>query len=103
MRNYELRLPEGDLASRRNASPQRELIESQINENHVLIDCSRVLSVSESYADEVFGVLVKTHGIDFVLKNTTVINASPSVLRVIASVIYRRDSEFGRSKDESVA
>lgn len=103
MRNYELRLPEGDLASRRNASPQRELIKNQISENHVLIDCSRVLSISESYADEIFGVLVKKYGIDFVLKNTTVVNASKSVLRVIASVIYRRDSECGLSKDESVA
>lgn len=89
------KLPEGDLASRTQAIPQRHKIENLLIEgNTIKLDLSGVLSLSESYSDEIFGVLVVKHGPRKVLNNLKVLNASPAILKSIAKVIQRRSNEL---------
>ena len=92
--NYEL--PRGFLASRKLAIPHRHQIEQAfINENvmKIEIDLSGVESISESYADEIFGVLVDEFGFAGVLKHIQIMNAKNYVLANIAIVIDRRANE----------
>jgi len=89
-------LPSGDLASRNLAIPQRQKIEEAISsqESVIEIDLRSVSSISESYADELFGVLVKQYGQEFVLNHMKLVNAGDFILQSIASVIKRRSQEF---------
>lgn len=97
------KLPEGDLASRTLAIPQRQKIESLINEgSSVDLDLSGVYSISESYADEILGVLVVKFGSTKVLSHIKVRNASPSILKSIAKVIQRRTNEVELKKVNKV-
>jgi hypothetical protein len=92
--NYEL--PRGFLASRKLAIPHRHQIEQAfINENvmKIEIDLSGVESISESYADEIFGVLVDEFGFEDVLNKIQIMNAKKYVLENIAIVIDRRANE----------
>tara|TARA_B100002003_G_C13900519_1_gene438726 strand:+ start:235 stop:543 length:309 start_codon:yes stop_codon:yes gene_type:complete len=94
MINCEYKLPVGDLASRSRAIGERKKIEEFLQKNeHLLVNCDDVLSISESYADEIFGVLVVQYGFDFLLENLTIVNAKKHVLQSIASVIDRRNQE----------
>lgn len=88
-------LPSGDLASRKLAIAQRKLIESDIASRGcvVMLDLSNVESISESYADELFGVLVLKNGLDHVLQQLKLINSNPYVLKSVASVMKRRSHE----------
>ena len=103
MNKIAYKLPEGDLASRNQAIPQRHKIEVLINEgNFVDLDLSGVYSITESYSDEIFGVLVVKFGVTKVLSQVKVRNASPSILKSIAKVIQRRSNEVASKKVPSV-
>lgn len=89
--NYQL--PKGFLASRTLAIPHRNKIEQAFHNAEIikiLIDLSEVESISESYADEIFGVLVAEFGCEDVLKKIQINNAKDYVLENIAIVIDRR-------------
>lgn len=102
MNKIAYKLPEGDLASRNQAIPQRHKIELLIQEgNSVDLDLSGVFSISESYSDEIFGVLVVKFGVAKVLDQVKIRNASPSILRSIAKVIQRRSNEVASKKVHS--
>ncbi|MFW0767233.1 STAS-like domain-containing protein [Trabulsiella odontotermitis] len=102
MNKIAYKLPEGDLASRNQAIPQRHKIELLIKEgNSVDLDLSGVFSISESYSDEIFGVLVVKFGVSKVLNQVKIRNASPSILRSIAKVIQRRSNEVASKKVQS--
>lgn len=87
-------LPSGDLASRSLAIPYRLEIEKLLSTNNrdtiIQIDLEHVESISESYADELFGMLVKEHGIDTILDRMKIVNADDFIISSIASVIQRR-------------
>lgn len=103
MNTVDYRLPKGDLASRNLAIPQRLKIETLLQEGiSINIDLAGVQSLSESYSDEIFGVLVVKHGKAKVLRSLKIINASPSILKSIAKVIQRRSNEL-QSKKQSDA
>lgn len=88
------KLPCGDLASRKLAIAERYKLEAFLTEGKtVKLNLEDVLSLSESYSDEIFGVLVVKLGANLVLKNVRVENASPSILKSIAKVIQRRHHE----------
>lgn len=90
-------LPSGDLAARRLAIPHRLEIEKLLNSNFngvIELDLQNVASISESYADELFGILVKEYGLEPVLERMRIINADEYVLSSIASVIERRASMY---------
>jgi len=86
-----------DLSSRSAAAIQRHKIAKQISlDYHIVIDLSNVLSISHSYADELFGVLVEVYGVDKLLANIEFTQASEHILQNIASVIYLRLKETGQ-------
>lgn len=92
--NYEL--PKGFLASRKLAIPHRQHIEKAFINSEIMtikIDLSGVESISESYADEIFGVLVEEFGCEDVLSKIQILNAKKYVLENIAIVIDRRSNE----------
>ncbi len=80
-----------DLASRSLAAKERATIESLLSTNDtVKVDLAKVSSISESYADELFGVLVLQRGLEYVTKHLRIVNAADSVLRPIAVAMKRR-------------
>lgn len=80
-----------DLASRRLAAELRTGVLSALRQGHaVTIDLGSVESISESYADELFGVLVLGLGLDEFVKRVTILHANGHVLRVIAQALKDR-------------
>lgn len=79
-----------DLASRTTGGRLREEIQSAADSGqYVVIDLQDVLSISESYADEAFGVLAAKRGLDW-LGGSVQICARHSVLTSIAEAIRER-------------
>jgi anti-anti-sigma regulatory factor len=88
-------IPAGqDLASRKSAQLLRTQAEVAIRAGKtVIIDLTSVASMSESYADELFAVLVEENGLEWFSTNIKVLHESEqsdSVLRSIATAIRRR-------------
>jgi len=82
---------ETDPASRQGAARLRALIDSEaLVGNRVNIDLAAVLSISESYADELFGVLVARYGLEWFARHIVIKSASPAVFRAIADAIRHR-------------
>ena len=104
MNKIAYKLPEGDLASRNQAIPQRHNIEVLLrNGDIVALDLSKVYSISESYSDEIFGVLVVKFGATKVLNQIKIYNTSQSILKSIAKVIQRRQNEVKISKKVNIS
>lgn len=87
--------PEGsDLASRVSARNLRTEAEQAIKAGSiVVIDLTNVISISESYADELFAVLVEQHGLEWFSNNVELLHdkSNPNgVFRSIATAIRRR-------------
>jgi len=79
------------LASRRAAVAEREKLASAIRRGStVAYDLSTVVSISSSYADEMFGVLVIEFGLEKTLDSVKVVGAHKGVLRVIAEAMKER-------------
>ncbi|MRT00677.1 DUF4325 domain-containing protein [Ralstonia pickettii] len=91
-----------DLASRYIAAELRRGVTAALSDGkQVTVDLSNVLSMSESYADEVFGVLVVTLGIQRFVQMITIKNANEHILRVIAKALKDRleQASAGSLKD----
>lgn len=82
-----------DLASRNLAAEERKKIVARLgDESRFTIDLKNVHSISESFADELFGVMVLEKGVSFVTSHLRLINANESVLRSIATAMRRRSA-----------
>ncbi|QNH03771.1 STAS-like domain-containing protein [Pseudomonas sp. B11D7D] len=82
-----------DLASRALAAQERKTILAQLDRSpRFTIDLGSVHSISESFADELFGVMVLERGVGFVTSHLRLINANESVLRSIAIAMKRRSA-----------
>lgn len=82
-----------DLSSRRSASQFRAKIMEEIGLGcTITIDLADVISISDSYADELFGVLCLEIGMEKVLSSIRLNNADDFVLRVIAENMRNRIS-----------
>ena len=79
-----------DLASRHSAAVLRESLEQKLSGGGVVLDFSRVESVSESYADELLGVLVIRHGLPGLFENLRLTGARASVAQSLAGAIRQR-------------
>lgn len=88
-------ITETDLASRHSAAGLRTRIVSRVQAgDRAVIDFAAVLSISESYADELFGVLAAHYGLDWLTNHVAVKGVRPVVFRVIANAIrYRLQSQ----------
>lgn len=94
MNTIDFQLPSGDLASRNLAITARHDLEKLIGNNKlVLMDLSNVESISESYSDELFGILAAKNGIENLLSHLKIKNANSSVLLSIATVMRRREEQ----------
>lgn len=81
-----------DLASRSVAAKDRAAIGEALSESQtIVVDLKNVASISESFADELFGVLVLEKGLAFVTRHLKIRNASESVLKSIAVAMQRRN------------
>lgn len=97
MNQLKIRLDHTDLASRKTAVEKREeILKSVARGEIVVIDLSAVLSISGSYADELFGVLAAVTSLDWIHEHVQLVGARESVLRDIASSINRRLSYADR-------
>lgn len=91
-----VQFPSGFLASRRAAIPFRKQIKAGLMDpsvRQVRIDLKGVESISESFADESIGVLVKMCGFDTVKSKIKLINADRAVARSIAEAMLIRKKE----------
>lgn len=93
--NFKLNGP--DLASRTAAAKDRAYLLANVAADHVVaVDLSEVISLSHSYADELFGVLAAEQGWEWFIKNIKLRNPNEHTLRVVAEVIKLRLQETGQ-------
>lgn len=87
-----------DLASRRSASLLRLNIQDILDNGCIAtLDFSNVKSISESYADELFGILTLEYGLEVI----SIENADKSILLEIVKAIRRRIDDAKLSKELS--
>lgn len=80
-----------DLASRRSAAILRAEIEVSLQLNsRVVVDLSNVQTISESYADELFGILARDFGLEGFSRQVSIRGASADVLRRVAGAVKER-------------
>lgn len=79
-----------DLASRHSAAALRESLEQELSGGVVVLDFSRVESVSECYADELLGVLVIRHGLPELFEHLQLTGARASVAQSLATAVRQR-------------
>lgn len=87
---YEHFFTDTDLASRHSAAAVRATIEPRLGSEYVVLDFSRVENVSESYADELIGVLVARHGLASVFAYLQLRGTRPAVAQSIAAAVRHR-------------
>lgn len=78
------------LASRFSAGALRACVEVALQQGGARLDLSAVESVSESWADELFGVLVVRHSLPWVFERLDLRGVRPEVAQTIASAIRYR-------------
>jgi hypothetical protein len=94
MNAVRLVINETDPASRRAGSLLREEIENSCRDSEIVtVDLGAVLSISESFADELFGVLVSRKGLQWLSEHVAISNAKPAVIRTIADAVSSRLEE----------
>jgi len=94
MSNLKLKLQGPDLSSRYAAAEQRRHVVALLrNGDSVVVELTSVESISESYADELFGVLAAVYGLDWLRSNVKVEVSNEHVLRTIAVAIKKRLNE----------
>jgi hypothetical protein len=87
----QIKIADTDLASRQAAAVLRAQIEGYVAAGEkVSIDLGGVFSISESYADELFGVLALRYGLGWLSDNVAFHNQNHFVFRAIASAIRQR-------------
>lgn len=93
MTTVTIKLEGTDLSSRKAAANQYRKITKEIScGNKVIIDLSDVLSISHSYADELFGVFAEVYGITKIIDDFQFHAANKHVLKSIASAIHERNT-----------
>lgn len=95
MGNKVIVLPSGSLVSRISALAERYKVEHLVKDGNVVLnyDLAGVDSMSESYSDELFGVLALRYGAERVVGCVRLLNANRYVLANVARVIQKRSDE----------
>ncbi len=85
-----------ELTSRRAAVPDRLRITALAGQgDRVVLDFSAVATISESYADELLGVLVAQNGLQWLAGHVSAINVSDEVISTLARAIDRQCAARG--------
>jgi STAS-like domain of unknown function (DUF4325) len=88
---YPIKIDDTDLASRQAAAKLRaQVVQRILSGNKVSIDLGAVLSISESYADELFGVLALRYGLEWLTESVVLHHPDPFVFRAISNAIRQR-------------
>lgn len=93
-----IKLASTDLATRYAARHVAAQIREAALSGQVIVDLSEVFSISDAYADEVFGVLTFVYGLDWLLSRVRV-HANDEVLHAIAAVVERRADESRQNRE----
>lgn len=100
MNDYTIKIEHSDLASRQAAAHLRLQVERLAEGSQkIQIDFSNVFSISESYADELFGVLAIKNNLDWLTAHVSILHANEATFRSIANAIRQRLSENNRTPD----
>jgi hypothetical protein len=96
--------PNAYLASRKMATLERQKIDGFIREGDIKLhfDLTNVESISESYSDEIFGVLVLKYGAEKVLNSIQLDNTKDYILASVAKVINRREIERNATIENNI-
>ncbi len=95
---YQIAFKNAYLASRSSAAKyRRELNDAVRNGEKSVLDFSTVESISDSFADELFGVFALQHGVEKLVEYALITNANEDVYRTIALNIHRRLSPTEKS------
>ena len=98
MSNKIVKIVGPDLSTRRAAVPVRLQVEALNADGYrVVLDFELVEDVTESYADELVGVLVLKHGLAQLHDHAVITNASERVLLTVARVVDCRAICAGRA------
>ena len=91
MTTRQIKIADTDLASRQAAAELRAQIEkfASLGEK-VAVDFGSVLSISESYADELLGVLALRYGLEWLSRNVVLHHLNSFAFRAVASAIRQR-------------
>lgn len=104
MNNILIHVEGTDLSSRRTAAVVRQKILNGVSEGKsIVIDLTEVKSISESYADEAFGVIVANQGLKWFLKNVHIESQREPVIKSIAYAINRRLKNQNLNVREAIA
>ena len=104
MSNKIVKIPGPDPSTRRAAAPMRLQVEALNAAGHrVVLDFESVEDVTESYADELVGVLVLKHGLGQLRDHAVIANASERVLLTIARAIKHRCDQRGEDPQQLLA
>jgi STAS-like domain of unknown function (DUF4325) len=100
MSDRQYTISETDLGSRTSAARFRSVIERDLTEgSSVVIDLGAVISASDSWADELFGVLVARLGLERFIDRVKIRGGSPPVMRTIADVVRDRLNQGASTPD----
>lgn len=82
-----------DLSSRKTAADKRDEVLRLVEQGVVVLDLSAVESISDSYADELFGVLAAVYGLNWFSSHLRIVGAKEPILKDIAVAVKRRLAE----------
>jgi len=76
------------LGSRSYGEIIREEIESAVESgNSVIIDFEGIEGITQSFGDEIVGIFVRNHGVDYIKENISIINANDEIRSVLNFVV----------------
>ncbi len=98
MNDYKIIIENSDLASRQAAAQLRLKVERLAKSSQkIQIDFRNVFSISESYADELFGVLAVRNNLDWLAQHVSILHANEATFRSIANAIRQRLTENNKT------
>lgn len=100
MNDYKIIIENSDLASRQAAAELRFKVERLAKSaQKIQLDFINVFSISESYADELFGVLAVRNSLDWLTEHVSILHADEATFRSIANAIRQRLAENNKTPD----
>jgi anti-anti-sigma regulatory factor len=83
-----------DISSRQRAASLRIAVESHVSDSgQVELDFTGVRSISSSFADELFGILVASHGDTWFRDHVRVVGLTPPLRRIVLESVFNRVGE----------
>ena len=89
-----------DLSSRALAAIEREYISDAIKaDENIIVNMGKVLCITDGYADELFGILVRWYGLDRVAEKVQLIGSEYVLEQVSTAMVSRMHEKQNKEKD----